>query len=112
MSTAIVWLRNTMRVHDNPLLDWAHRSEEVDSVIPVFVLDTGCSAAEDEQIGPNRMRFLYDSITDLNDRLRREYSARLLVIEARPEATIPMLAEELGKSGWLVGDYTADPRRR
>ena len=36
MSTAIVWLRSTLRVHDN-LLDWAHVSEEIDSVIPVFV---------------------------------------------------------------------------
>ena len=41
MSTAIVWLRSTLRVHDNPLLGWAHGSEEIDSVIPVFVLDTG-----------------------------------------------------------------------
>ena len=46
MSTAIVWLRSALRVHDNPLLDWAHRSEEIDSVIPVFVLDTGRGMGE------------------------------------------------------------------
>ena len=112
MSTAIVWLRSTLRVHDNPLLDWAHGSEEIDSVIPVFVLDTGRGMSEEGHIGPNRMRFLYDSLTDLDDRLRREYSARLLVLEARPEEAIPLLAEELGTAGWLLCDYQADPRSR
>ena len=112
MSTAIVWLRNTLRVHDNPLLDWAHGSEEIGSVIPVFVLDTDRGMGEEEQIGPNRMRFLYDSLADLSDRLRREYSARLLVLEGRPEVAIPLLAEELGSAGWLLCDYQADPKSR
>jgi cryptochrome len=112
MSTAIVWLRSTLRVHDNPLLDWAHGAEEIDSVIPVFVLDTGLGMGEGGHIGPNRMRFLYDSLTDLDDRLLREYSARLLVLEGRPEEAIPLLAEELGSAGWLLCDYQADPRSR
>ena len=112
MGTAIVWLRNTLRVHDNPLLDWAHKSEEIGSVIPVFVLDTDRGMGEKDQIGPNRMRFLYDSLTDLDGRLRREYSARLLVPEGRPEVAVPLLAEELGSVGWPLCDYQADPKSR
>ena len=112
MSTAIVWLRNTLRVHDNPLLDWVHSSEEIDSVIPVFVLDTDRGMDEEDQIGRNRMRFLYDSLTDLDDRLRREYSARLLVLRGRPEEAMPLLAEELGSAGWLLCDYQPDPTSR
>ena len=112
MSTAIVWLRNTLRVHDNPLLDWAHGSEEVGSVIPVFVLDTDRGMGEEDQIGLNRMRFLYDSLTDLDERLLREYTARLLVLEGRPEEAIPLLAEELGPAGWLLCDYQPDPKSR
>ena len=96
-------------MHDNPLLDWAHGSEEVESVIPVFVLDTGRGMGEGGHIGPNRMRFLYDSLTDLDDRLRGEYSARLLVLEGRPEEAIPLLAEELRSAEWLLCDYQADP---
>ena len=84
MGTAIVWLRNTLRVHDNPLLDWAHGSEEIGSVIPVFVLDTDRGMGEEDQIGPNRMRFLYDSLTDLDERLLREYSACLLYTSPSP----------------------------
>ena len=99
-------------MHDNPILDWAHRSEEIDSVIPIFVLDTGRDMGEKGHIGLNRMRFLYDSLTDLDDRLRRKYSARLLVLEGRPEEAIPLLAEELGSTGWLLSDYQADPRSR
>ena len=81
-------------------------------MIPVFVLDTGRGMGDGGNIGPNRMRFLYDSLTDLDDRLRREYSARLLVLEGRPEEAIPLLAEELGSAGWLLCDYQADPRSR
>ena len=81
-------------------------------MIPVFVLDTGRGMGEEEQIGPNRMRFLYDSLTDLDDRLREEYSARLLVLEGRPEEAIPLLAGKLGSTGWLLCDYQADPRSR
>ena len=112
MSTAIVWLRNTLRVHDNPLLNWVHGSEEIDSVIPVFVLDTSRGMGEEDHIGPNRMRFLYDSLTDLDDRLRLDYSARLLVIRGRPEEAIPLLAEELGSAEWLLCDYQPDPTSR
>ena len=99
-------------MHDNPLLDWAHKSEEIGSVIPVFVLDTDRGMGEKDQIGPNRMRFLYDSLTDLDERLHREYSARLLVLEGRPEVAVPLLAKELGSVGWLLCDYQADPKSR
>ena len=58
------------------------------------------------------MRFVYDSLADLSDRLRREYSAKLLVLEGRPEVAIPLLAEELGSTGWLLCDYQSDPKSR
>ena len=112
MSTAIVWLRNVLRVHDNPLLDWAHRSDEIDSVIPVFVMDAVRGMGDEDQIGPNRMRFLYDSLSDLDDRLRRDYSARLMVLLGRAEEAIPLLAGELGTAGWLLTDYRPDPDSR
>jgi deoxyribodipyrimidine photolyase len=112
MSTAIVWLRNVLRVHDNPLLDWAHRSDEIDSVIPVFVMDAARGMGDEDKIGPNRMRFLYDSLSDLDERLRRDYSARLMVLLGRAEEAIPLLAGELGTAGWLLTDYRPDPDSR
>ena len=55
MSTAIVWLRNTLRVHDNPLLHWACESDEVDSVIPLFVMDPSRGVGGEEPISDTRM---------------------------------------------------------
>ena len=78
----------------------------------MFVLDTGRGIGEVNQIGPNRIRFLYDSLSDLDERLLREYSARLLVLEGRPEEAVPLLSEELGPSGWLLCDYKTDPKSR
>ncbi len=37
MTTAIVWFRRDLRVHDHPALTAAHRS--ADLIVPVFVLD-------------------------------------------------------------------------
>ena len=55
-----MWLRNTLRVHDNPLLHWACESDEVDSVIPLFVMDPSRGVGGEEPISDTRMGFLYE----------------------------------------------------
>ena len=112
MGTAIVWLRNILRIHDNPLLDWACASDEIDSVIPLVVLDPTRGIGEEDGLSPNRMRFLYDSIVDLDDRLGSEYSAELMVLHGKPEQAIPLVAEELGPGTWLLCDYRPEPESR
>ena len=39
MSTAVVWFRNILRLHDNPVLTWASSSEEISSIIPIYILE-------------------------------------------------------------------------
>ena len=112
MGTAIVWLRNILRIHDNPLLDWACASDEIDSVIPLVVLDPTRGIGEEGGLSPNRMRFLYDSIVDLGDRLESEYSAGLMVLHGKPKKAIPLVAEELGSGAWLLCDYRPEPESR
>ena len=112
MGTAIVWLRNILRIHDNPLLDWACASDEIDSVIPLVLLDPARGIGEEGGLSPNRMRFLYDSIVDLGDRLESEYSAGLMVLHGKPKKAIPLIAEELGPGAWLLCDYRPEPESR
>ena len=113
MATAIVWMRNALRIHDNPPLHWASNSPEVDSVVPVFVMDPSRGMGEEGRNSDNRMMFLYDSITDLDNRLRGEYGSSLVVLQGEPESAIPLLAREVASDGgWLVCDYLQDPVSR
>ena len=113
MGTAIVWLRNILRVHDNPLLDWASNSEEVESVVPIFVMGSIRGTGQEDSVSDNRMRFLYESLVDLDTRLEREFGSRLVVLSGEAEEVVPLVAEELGSdSGWLLCDYQQDPKSR
>ena len=113
MGTAIVWLRNTLRVHDNPLLHWAWESDEVDSVIPLFVMDPSRGVGGEEPISDTRMGFLYESLVELNQRLGSEHGAGLMVLAGQPEEVIPTVAKELETAdGWLLCDYVPDARSR
>jgi deoxyribodipyrimidine photo-lyase len=42
-SIALVWIRRDLRLHDHPALSIA--LAEHDHVVPVFILDPGCSRA-------------------------------------------------------------------
>ncbi len=113
MVNAVVWMRNVLRVHDNPLLHWASNSDEVDSVIPIFVLGSSRGMGAESRESDNRIRFLYDSITDLDKKLRDEYGSRLVVLQGEPGRVIPLLAREIASEGdWLVCDYLQDPVSR
>ena len=92
-STAIVWLRRDLRVHDHPPLVSALAAH--DRVLPVFVFDplllTGRFAS-----GP-RTAFLLDCLRELDGALR-ERGAGLVVRHGAPERELPILAEAAGAS--------------
>ena len=91
MSTALVWFRRDLRVHDNPALTAAHR--ECDRVVPVFVLDP--RLLEGRFPSPNRAWFLHGCLAELRDALR-ERGGELVIREGRPEKELPELAREVG----------------
>src|SRR3954449_9633330 len=94
-STAIVWFRRDVRVHDHPALTAAHR--EADRVVPVFVLDPRLLDAG-RFPSANRAWFLLESLRELRDALR-ERGGELFVRQGRPEAVLPALAAETGAGG-------------
>jgi deoxyribodipyrimidine photo-lyase len=55
-----------LRVHDHPAL--AHAGTIAERVVPLFVLDEGLLSSGFAR--PNRLRFLFDSLTDLDASLR------------------------------------------
>ena len=76
MSTAIVWFRRDLRVHDHPAL--ARAAREFDRVIPLFVLDPALAG-----ISPAREAFMFDGLRALDGELR-ERGAGLVVRKGRP----------------------------
>mgnify|MGYP000929398503 CR=1 FL=1 len=71
MAPAIVWFRRNLRLDDNVPLDAALRGHE--SVVPVFVLDDHYVT---EDVSPPRLRFLVESLRELESELAAKGSRR------------------------------------
>ena len=91
MSTAIIWLRADLRVHDHPAISAAAQAH--DHVVPLFVLDERLTSSGRFPSGP-RNAFLRGCLADVDASLR-SLGAALVVREGRPEEVVPALAREL-----------------
>src|SRR5690349_20819254 len=90
-STAIVWFRRDLRVHDHPPLVEALAAH--DRVVPAFVLDPALLRGRFSS--PSRTAFLIGCLRDLDASLR-ERGAALVVREGRPREQLAALAQETG----------------
>lgn len=79
MCRAVLWFRKGLRLHDNPALMKA--CEEATAVQPIFVLDPWFLSPQ--RVGANRLRFLLESLEDLDASLRARGSF-LLVLHGDP----------------------------
>ena len=92
MSSTVMWFRKGLRIHDNPALDYAARSSS--AVYPVFVIDPHYMKPDPNAFSPgssraglNRIRFLLESLLDLDSSLKR-LGSRLLVLKGEPVETL------------------------
>ncbi|XP_053670941.1 cryptochrome-1 [Anopheles nili] len=94
----ILWFRHGLRLHDNPSLlealknDCVNQSSETVKLFPVFIFDG--ESAGTRLIGYNRMKFLLESLADL-DRQFRELGGQLLVFRGDSVSVLRRLFEEL-----------------
>lgn len=109
-TAALVWLRNDLRLRDNPLFH--HRSTKTaQKVVPVFCFDPrhfgsfgelnprwSQGAVGFNKTGLLRARFLVESVAALRASLRR-IGSDLFVAHGRPEEVLPALASDLLASG-------------
>ncbi len=107
-TTAIVWFRRDLRVHDHPAL--AAAVAAADRVIPVFVLDDALLGGR--WPAPNRLWFMRQSVAALSRELDTR-GAALKVLRGRPADVLPALARETGAGDvYLTRDATPYGRRR
>lgn len=90
-STAIVWLRRDLRVHDHPPLVAALAAHE--RVVPVFVLDPVLLGGR--FASAPRTAFLLDCLRELDAALR-ERGGGLVIRHGVPERELPALATATG----------------
>jgi deoxyribodipyrimidine photolyase len=113
MKTAILWFRKSIRLHDNPVLTWANSSEDIDSIIPIYIMEDKWNSDKGSIQGRSRLNFLYDSLLDLDRNLKENYGAKLLVFSGDPVIIIESIINSLdGKINWLLCDYCSEPRSR
>jgi deoxyribodipyrimidine photo-lyase len=93
MSVIVHWFRRDLRVEDNTSLFRAAR--DADGVLPVFVLDD--HYAEDPNVGPARLRFLRESLEQL-ERSLADLGSRLVVRPGPASVALPALVAEVGAS--------------
>jgi deoxyribodipyrimidine photo-lyase len=108
MSTAVVWFRRDLRVHDHPPLVTALR--EHDKVVPLFVLDPRLINGRFRSV--NRTQYLLDCLRALDAELR-DRGARLVVRVGAFEDVIPAVVSETGaECVYAAGDASKYARAR
>ncbi|KAK8514322.1 hypothetical protein V6N13_063216 [Hibiscus sabdariffa] len=111
-SGSLMWFRKGLRIHDNPALEYAARGSTC--VYPLFVIDPHYMEPDPNAFSPgstragiNRIRFLLDSLADLDSSLKK-LGSRLLVLKGEPgEVLIRCLNEWDVKK--LCFEYDTDP---
>lgn len=107
-STAIVWFRRDLRVHDHPALVAALARHE--RVIPLFVLDDALLGGR--YCGAPRAAFMLRCLTALDTALRDRGSG-LVVRHGPPEDEVPALARRLSaRAVFWISDVAPYARRR
>lgn len=93
---SIHWFRHGLRLHDNPAL--LESLEYEGDFYPIFIFDG--EVAGTRTAGYNRMRFLLESLQDLDENLKK-YGGRLYVFHGNPVKILSDLFSE-----WSVGRLT------
>ena len=112
MNTAIIWFRKILRIHDNPILTWASSSEDIDSILPIFIMNDEWVNNKNRSMGPNRIKFQLESMIDLNNRLGEKYDSELLIFKGNNIEIIQSLCKSIEGKKLLLTDYCSNPESR
>ncbi|OAY52868.1 (6-4)DNA photolyase isoform X2 [Manihot esculenta] len=111
-STSLIWFRKGLRIHDNPALEYASKGSKF--VYPVFVIDPHYMEPDPKAFTPgstraglNRIRFLLESLVDLDLSLKK-LGSRLLVLKGEPSQVLIRCLKEWDVKK-LCFEFDTDP---
>ncbi|KAK7792275.1 hypothetical protein R5R35_013307 [Gryllus longicercus] len=88
-NASVLWFRHGLRLHDNPALQEALKDNDV--FLPIFIFD-GKSAGTNI-IGYNRMKFLLESLQDIDNKLH-EVGGKLSLFRGNPVEVFHFISEK------------------
>jgi deoxyribodipyrimidine photo-lyase len=94
MKRGIVWFKTDLRLHDNETL--VRAIDQCDEIIPVYCFDEShfkITEFGQRKTGNFRAKFLLESLTDLDNNLRKLGSG-LIVVTGKPEYELLKLAQK------------------
>ncbi|PSH00349.1 MAG: deoxyribodipyrimidine photolyase, partial [Nanohaloarchaea archaeon SW_7_46_7] len=107
--TAIVWIRRSLREHDNTAL--VEASEKHDEVIPFYVVDD--EYFSNAELGYPRVKFWRESLTEFKKEMAEQDEKRLVVRKGTPlEELEKIIAEADADALYFNRDYTPYARDR
>lgn len=99
LSSSLIWFRKGLRIHDNPALEYA--AKDCKFLYPIFVIDPHYMEPDPTAFSPgssraglNRIRFLLESLTDLDTSLKK-LGSRLLVLKGEPSEVLIRCLKEV-----------------
>ncbi|KAJ9568522.1 hypothetical protein OSB04_004488 [Centaurea solstitialis] len=111
-SNTLMWFRKGLRIHDNPALEYAAKNST--NVYPIFVIDPHYMKPDPTAFSPgsklaglNRIRFLLESLVDLDSSLKK-LGSRLLVLHGEPGDVVIRCLKEWDVKR-LCFEYDTDP---
>ena len=104
-SGSLMWFRKGLRIHDNPVLEYASKGSA--TLYPVFVIDPHYMKPDPNAFSPgssraglNRIRFLVESLVDLDSNLKK-LGSRLLVLKGEPGEVLVRCLKQVYTSLYL-----------
>ncbi|KAI5660527.1 hypothetical protein M9H77_29320 [Catharanthus roseus] len=112
LSSSLMWFRKGLRIHDNPALE--HAAKDSKFLYPVFVIDPHYMESDPTAFSPgssraglNRIRFLLESLRDLDSSLQK-LGSRLLVLKGEPSEVVIRCLKEW-RINKLCFEYDTEP---
>ena len=95
MKVAVVWFRNALRIHDNPVLSWAYESENADFILPIYIFEEEIHQKSTPNMGEQRLRFQFDCLENLHQNLKIKFDLDLHVFSGDCLEVLESIREQL-----------------
>ena len=82
MNTGVVWFRNALRLNDNRVLVECLNSTNSQTILPLYILD---KSNLEQNNNENRIKFLYESLIDLDANFKAKFGSNLIVLNGKSE---------------------------
>ena len=113
MSTAVVWFRKCLRLHDNPSLAQVCDDASIQHIVPIYILDTAIVGKDFEKLSHNRIRFLFESLVDLDNKIKSISNNSILVFHGAPQDVVRSLSDGFtSELKSFSADYCSEPHGR